>query len=256
MGPIYYKTESEIRKIRESSLIVSDTLAEVGKAIKPGVTGLQLDKIAEDYIKSVGAKPAFKGYKGFPGTLCISVNAQVVHGIPGNYPLKEGDIISVDCGVVKDGFYGDSAYTFAVGNINAETAQLLKITKESLYKGIEAARCGNRIGDIGAAVQEYVERYNYGVVRELVGHGIGRNLHESPDVPNYGKRGNGTALKRGMVICIEPMINMGTRNVKQEADGWTMTTSDGKPSAHFEHTIAITDGEAQILTTFGKIENI
>ncbi len=256
MAFIYYKTESEIRKIRESSLIVSNTLTEVAKAIKPGVSGAQLDKLAEDFIESAGAKPAFKGYRGFPGTLCISVNAQVVHGIPGNYILKEGDIVSVDCGVVKDGFYGDSAYTFAVGVISPDIEHLLKITKESLYKGIEAACGGNRIGDIGEAIQKFVESHNYGVVRELVGHGIGRSLHEAPDVPNYGRRGNGQKLKAGMVICIEPMINMGTKNVKQEADGWTMTTADGKPSAHFEHTIAITDGKALILTSFEKIEEV
>ena len=256
MGKIFYKTESEIEKIRESSLIVSKTLAEVGKAIKPGITTAELDKIAENYIISQGAKPAFKGYKGFPGTLCVSVNAQVVHGIPGNTVLKEGDIVSVDCGAVKDLFYGDSAYTFKVGKVSPEAEQLLRITKESLYKGIEAAVEGNRLGDISASVEEYVEKYNYGVVRELVGHGIGRNLHEGPDVPNYGRRGNGMKLQRGLVIAIEPMINMGGRQIIQENDGWTITAKDGKPSAHFEHTIAIAKGKADILTSFNDIEKI
>ena len=256
MGTIYYKTESEIEKIRESSLIVSKTLAEVGKAVKPGITTQELDKIAENYIIAQGAKPAFKGYKGFPATLCISVNAQVVHGIPGKTILKEGDVVSVDCGVVKDHFYGDSAYTFKVGNISPEVNQLLKVTKESLYKGIEAAIEGNRLGDVSAAVEEHAEKYNYGVVRELVGHGIGRNLHEGPDVPNYGKKGNGLKLQRGLVIAIEPMINMGSRAVIQEKDGWTITAKDGRPSAHFEHTIAINKGKADILTSFNDIEKI
>ncbi len=256
MGTIYYKTESEIRKIRESSLIVSKALAEVGKAIRPGVTTAEIDKIAEDYILSQGAKPAFKGYKGFPATLCVSVNAQVVHGIPGDYALKEGDIVSVDCGVIKDGFYGDSAYTFKVGKVAPDVLQLLKVTKESLKKGIEAAIEGGRMGDISASVQEYAEKYNYGVVRELVGHGIGKNLHEPPDVPNYGRRGNGLKLQRGLVIAVEPMINMGVKEVKQEADGWTIRTGDGKPSAHFEHTIAINKGKADILTTFEDIEKL
>ncbi|HWY97891.1 MAG TPA: type I methionyl aminopeptidase [Bacteroidia bacterium] len=253
---IYYKTESDIEKIRESSLIVSKTLAEVGKAIKPGITTGELDKIAESYILSHGAKPAFKGYKGFPATLCVSVNAQVVHGIPGNYALKEGDIVSVDCGVVKNSYYGDSAYTFRVGKISEEVANLLKVTKESLYKGIEAAVEGNRMGDLSAAIGEHAEEHKYGVVRELVGHGIGRNLHEAPDVPNYGKKGNGIRLQAGLVIAIEPMINMGKKEVKQENDGWTITTKDGKPSAHFEHTVAIRNGKAEILTTFENIEKI
>jgi methionyl aminopeptidase len=256
LSKIYYKTEDDIAKIRESSLIVSQTLAEVGKAIKPGITTAELDKIAENYIISRGAKPAFKGYRGFPGTLCISVNAQVVHGIPGEYKLKEGDIVSVDCGVVKDNYFGDSAYTFKVGNISPELAQLMKVTKESLYKGIEAAVEGNRMGDISASIEECAEKHNYGIVRELVGHGIGRNLHEAPDVPNYGRRGNGMKLQRGLVIAIEPMINMGKKDVKQEADGWTITTKDGKPSAHFEHTIAIGKGKAEILTTFEDIEKV
>lgn len=253
---IYYKTESDIEKIRESSLIVSKTLAEVGRSIKPGITTSELDKIAESFVLAQGAKPAFKGYKGFPATLCVSVNAQVVHGIPGNYALKEGDVVSVDCGVVKDGYYGDSAYTFRVGKINEEVANLLRITKESLYKGIQEAVEGNRMGDVSAAIGEYAEQHKYGVVRELVGHGIGRNLHEAPDVPNYGKKGNGIKLQRGLVIAIEPMINMGKKDVKQENDGWTITAKDGKPSAHFEHTIAIGNGKADILTSFEEIEKV
>ncbi len=237
-------------------MIVSKTLAKVGKAIKPGITTGELDKIAESYILSQGARPAFKGYRGFPATLCVSVNAQVVHGIPGNYALKDGDIVSVDCGVVKDGYYGDSAYTFRVGKISDDVATLLRVTKESLYKGIEAAVEGNRMGDLSAAIEGHVEEHNYGVVRELVGHGIGRNLHEAPDVPNYGRKGNGIRLQNGLVIAIEPMINMGKRDVKQENDGWTITTKDGKPSAHFEHTVAIRKGKAEILTTFENIEQV
>ncbi len=256
MGAIYYKTESDIQKIRESSLIVSNTLAEVGKAIKPGITTAELDKIAESYILSQGAKPAFKGYKGFPATLCVSVNAQVVHGIPGKYALKEGDIVSVDCGVVKDNYYGDSAYTFRVGKISEEVANLLRVTKESLYRGINEAIEGNRMGDLSSAIEQHAVEHKYGVVRELVGHGIGRNLHEGPDVPNYGKKGNGIKLQRGLVIAIEPMINMGKKDVKQEEDGWTITTKDGKPSAHFEHTVAIGNGKAEILTSFEKIEQV
>jgi methionyl aminopeptidase len=256
LGTIYYKTESEIRKIRESSLIVSNALAEVAKVIKAGITSADIDKVAENYIVSQGAKPAFKGYKGFPATLCVSVNAEIVHGIPGKYVFKEGDVVSVDCGAVKDGFYGDSAYTFKIGKVSPEAEELLKVTKESLYKGIEAAVEGNRIGDIGAAVQQHAEKHKFGVVRELVGHGIGRSLHEGPDVPNYGRKGNGVKLLRGLVIAIEPMVNMGVKEVKQEDDGWTITTQDGKPSAHFEHTIAIAKGKAEILTSFEEIEKI
>ena len=237
-------------------MIVSETLAEVGKAIKPGITTAELDKIAESYILSQGAKPAFKGYKGFPATLCVSVNAQVVHGIPGKYALKEGDIVSVDCGVVKDNYFGDSAYTFRVGKISEEVANLLRVTKESLYRGIEAAVEGNRMGDLSSAIEAHAVEHKYGVVRELVGHGIGRNLHEAPDVPNYGRKGNGIKLQRGLVIAIEPMINMGKKEVKQEEDGWTITTKDGKPSAHFEHTVAIGNGKAEILTTFENIEQV
>ncbi len=228
----------------------------MGRSIEPGISTAELDKIAESFIISQGAKPAFKGYRGFPGTLCVSVNAQVVHGMPSDYKLKEGDIISVDCGAVKDGWYGDSAYTFAVGVISEELKQLLRVTKEALQLGIDAAIEGARLGDISAAVQTHAEKHKYGVVRELVGHGIGRSLHEGPDVPNYGKRGNGMKLARGLVIAIEPMINLGRKEVKQLDDGWTIITQDGKPSAHFEHTIAIGKGKPEILTTFEEIEKV
>ena len=255
MSKIYYKTEDDIAKIRESSLIVSQTLAEVGKAIKPGITTAELDKIAENYIISRGAKPAFKGYRGFPGTLCISVNAQVVHGIPGEYKLKEGDIVSVDCGVVKDNYFGDSAYTFKVGNISPELAQLMKVTKESLYKGIEKATAGNRIGDISYAIQEHTEKkYGYGVVRELVGHGLGRSLHEDPQVANYGKRGSGIKMRDGLILAIEPMINLGKRDVFTEPDGWTVRTVDHSVSVHFEHDVCIGKNKADILSDYTEIE--
>ncbi|MCC7050585.1 MAG: type I methionyl aminopeptidase [Bacteroidia bacterium] len=253
---IFYKTEEEIELIRESSLLVGKTLAEVAKLIKPGVATAELDKLAEMFIKDNGAVPAFKGYHGFPATLCISPNEQVVHGIPGSYILKEGDIISVDCGVLKNGFYGDSAYTFTVGEITAEAKKLLSVTKECLHKGIEAAIEGKRIGDISEAVQMHAEANGFGVVRELVGHGVGKQLHESPEVPNYGKRGSGPKLKEGMVIAIEPMINLGKREVKFGKDGWTVTTADLKPSAHFEHTVAVRKGYAEVLSSFEWIEEV
>ncbi len=252
---IVLKTKEEIKLIKESSLLVGKTLGEVAKHIKPGIKTIELDKIAEDYIRSQHAEPAFLGYNGYPATLCISINEQVVHGIPGNYVIKDGDVVSVDCGVIKNGWVGDSAYTFAVGNVKPEILQLLKVTKESLYKGIEAAKSGRRVGDIGSTIQDYVEKHGFSVVRELVGHGIGRQLHERPEVPNYGKRGSGTKLTEGMVICIEPMINLGKRNVIQSNDGWTVSTSDKLPSAHFEHQIAITNEQAEILSTFEFIEN-
>ncbi len=252
---IKLKTKEEIEIIKESSLLVGKTLAVVSKNIKPGIQTIKLDRIAEEYIRSFDAVPAFKGYNGFPATLCISVNDQVVHGIPGNYVIQEGDIVSVDCGVIKNGWVGDSAYTFAVGDVKPEYLKLLEITKKALYLGIEMAQIGNRIGDIGFVIQEFVESYNYSVVRELVGHGIGNNLHEKPEVPNYGKRGYGMKLLEGMVICIEPMINFGKRNIVQENDGWTITTFDKSPSAHFEHQIAITAGKAEVLSTFEFIEN-
>ena len=215
---------------------------------------MELDRIAEEFIRSHGAVPGFLGYGGFPNTLCVSVNENVVHGIPSNYALKEGDVVSVDCGTILKGFYGDSAYTFGVGEIAPEVEQLLRVTKESLIKGVEQAVAGNRVGDISAAVQAHAEKYGYGVVRELVGHGLGRKMHESPEVPNYGRRGTGPLLKEGMVICIEPMINMGSKNVVFERDGWTVRTKDRKPSAHFEFAVAIRNGEADVLTDFDIIE--
>jgi methionyl aminopeptidase len=235
---------------------VGKTLAEVAKHIRVGVTTLELDKIAEDFIRSNGAVPGFLGYGGFPNTLCVSVNDQVVHGIPSNYALKEGDIVSVDCGVLQNGYYGDSAYTFCVGKVDEKVKKLLKITKESLSLGIDSAQHGNRIGDIGYAIQKHCQAAGFSVVRKLVGHGVGRNLHEDPEVPNFGKKGAGVLLKEGMVIAIEPMINMGNRDVVQEKDGWTIRTIDGKPSAHFEHTIAIRKGKAEILSTFDYIEEV
>ena len=253
---IYYKTAEEIEQIRNSSLLVARTLAEVAKNINPGVTSLQLDKIAEEFIHDNGGIPAFKGYGGFPNSLCISPNEQVVHGIPDNRPYVDGDIISVDCGVLMNGFYGDSAYTFSVGEIPNETMQLMKVTKESLYRGIGVALPGKRLQDISYEIQTYCEKNGYSVVRELVGHGIGKNLHEAPEVPNFGKRGSGIKLQVGLVIAIEPMINMGKRNIVHGKDGWTIKTSDNKPSAHFEHTIAIKDGKADILSSFEFVEDI
>jgi|TARA_B110000008_G_scaffold111383_1_gene114336 methionyl aminopeptidase len=251
---IYYKTEEEIDLIRNSSLLVAKTHAEIAGLIKPGITTLALDKIAEEFIRDNGGVPAFKGYGGFPNTLCMSPNDQVVHGIPNDRVLEDGEILSVDCGVVMNGYFGDSAFTYEVGEVDAETKQLLKVTKESLYKGIEMAVSGNRIGDIGYAVQKHAESFGYGVVRELVGHGVGKNLHESPEVPNYGRRGRGAKLQEGLVIAIEPMINMGTRKIMQHNDGWTITTIDNKPSAHFEHTIVVRKGKAEILSSFEEIE--
>lgn len=251
---ISIKTEEEIELLRENNLLVSATLAEVGRYIRPGVTTLRLDTIAEEFIRSHGAIPGFLGYNGFPNSLCISVNEQVVHGIPSSYELREGDIISVDCGTVMHGFYGDSAYTFAVGEIAAEVKQLLEVTKESLRRGVEKAKAGNRVGDISNAVQSYAESFKYGIVRELVGHGLGRNMHEEPEVPNYGAKGRGPLLREGMVICIEPMVNMGTKNVVFERDGWTVRTADRKPSAHFEYAVVIQKHGADVLTDFSIIE--
>lgn len=256
MGQIYYKTDEEIEILRESCLLVGKTLAEVAKLIEPGVSPLKLDKIAEEFIRDNGAKPGFKGYGGFPNTLCISINEAVVHGIPKEKPLENGDIISVDCGVVLNEFCGDSAYTFGVGEVSADVEKLMKVTKECLYKGIEQAIDGNRIGDIGHAVQQHAESHGYGVVRELVGHGLGRSLHEGPEVPNYGNKGRGKKLKTGMTLAIEPMINMGTKSVQQDADGWTIVTKDRMPSAHFEHDIAVRNGKAEILSSFEEIEKV
>ncbi len=252
---IKLKSEEDIAILRENALLVSKTLAEVGKRIVPGVTTLELDKMAETFIRDHGAEPAFLHYNGFPNTLCMSVNNVVVHGIPSGYRLQEGDIISVDCGTRYKGFYGDSAYTFAVGSIDDAAKRLLRVTKESLYKGIEQAVAGNRIGDISAAVQNYVEPFGFSVVREMVGHGIGKALHERPDVPNYGKRGQGKSLQNGMVICIEPMINAGTREVYLEDDGWTLRTADRKLSAHFELTVVVRKDKPEVLSTFDFIEN-
>jgi len=251
---VFYKTKEEIELLRESSLLVGKTLAEVAKIIKPGITSLSLDKIAEEFIRDNNAIPGFKGYSGFPNTLCISINSHVVHGIPGKYEFIEGDIVSVDCGVIKNNYFGDSAYTFAIGEVKPEVLNLLKITKESLYKAIDVAIVGNRLGDIGDAVQSHAEKNGYSVVRELVGHGIGKDLHEAPEVPNYGKKGSGLKLLEGLVIAIEPMINMGKKAIIQEKDGWTIRTADNLPSAHFEHTIAIGKDKADILSSFDYIE--
>jgi methionyl aminopeptidase len=251
---IILKTREEIEIMRESALSVSRTLGIIAKEIKPGVTTLYLDKLAEEYIRDNGGTPLFKGMYGFPNTLCMSLNESVVHGIPNDRPLEEGDIISVDCGVLKNGYCGDHAYTFGVGEIKPEVQKLLDVTLECLYIGIEQFKTGNRIGDIGFAIQQHAEKNGYGVVRELCGHGLGKKLHEDPEVPNYGKRGDGPKIKDGMVIAIEPMINMGTRNIKQLKDGWTILTADKKPSAHFEHDVALIDGKPEILSTFKFIE--
>ncbi len=251
---IHYKTEEEINLIRKSSLLVAKTHAEIAGMIEPGITTLEIDKVAEEVIRDNGGVPAFKGYQGFPNTLCVSPNEQVVHGIPNNKPLKNGDILSVDCGVVMNGFYGDSAFTYEVGLVDLEIKRLLKVTKESLYKGVEQAISGNTIGDIGYAIQSYAESFGYTVVRELVGHGIGKKLHESPEVPNYGLQDHGERLKEGLVIAVEPMINMGTKEIMQHNDGWTITTLDKKPSAHFEHTLVVREGKAEILSSFMDIE--
>jgi methionyl aminopeptidase len=253
---IYYKTREEIEIQRHSVLLVSRTLALVAEHIGPGVTTLFLDRIAEEFIRDHGGVPSFKGYHGFPATLCTSVNEQVVHGIPNNLPLREGDIISVDCGILKNGFHGDHAYSFQIGEVSPAKKRLLEITKESLYVGIAQAKTGNRIGDIASAIQNYVQKHGYSVVRELTGHGLGRDLHEDPSVPNFGKSGQGAMIKEGMVLAIEPMINMGKKYVKQLSDGWTIVTADRMPSAHFEHDIAIIDGKPEILSTFEYLEEV
>ncbi len=250
---IIVKTREEIEIMRESALIVSKTLGLLAKEVKPGVSTLHLDKIAEEFIREEGAIPGFLGLYDFPNTLCMSPNEQVVHGIPNKEPLIEGDIISIDCGALKNGFYGDHAYTFAVGEIAPETEKLLQVTKESLYVGIRQFKLGNRVGDVGYAIQKYSEDHGYGVVRELVGHGLGRKMHEDPEMPNYGKRGRGKKFIEGQVVAIEPMINLGTHRIKQHRDGWTITTQDNKPSAHFEHDVAIVDGKPELLSTFAYI---
>lgn len=252
---IFLKTDEEIELLRENAILVSKTLAEVGKAIKPGVKTIELDRLAETFIRDNGAVPGFLNYGGFPYTLCISVNDTVVHGFPGDYELKDGDIVSIDCGTVYKGFNGDSAYTFPVGEVDARTRQLLDVTKQSLYLGAQKAIAGNRIGDIGSTVQHYVEQFGFSVVREMVGHGIGKRLHEAPEVPNYGKDGQGKKLIENMVICIEPMINMGVKDVYLDDNGWAVHTADNKKSAHFEFMVAVKHGEPQVLTTFEFIEN-
>ncbi len=247
------KSKEEIERIRESALIVSKTLGMLASEVKPGVTTLHLDALAETFIRDHGAIPGFLGMYGFPNTLCMSPNDQVVHGIPNNTPLVEGDIISIDCGALKNEFYGDHAYTFAVGEIDPETEKLLDVSKASLYEGIRAFKHNNRVGDVGYAIQNYCESHGYGVVRELIGHGIGRIMHEEPEMPNYGKRGRGKKFQEGMVVAIEPMINMGTHKIKHHNDGWTITTKDNKPSAHFEHNVALVDGQPELLSTFAYV---
>ena len=250
---IKYKTREEIELMRESAQLVSKTLGMLAPLIVPGAIPLDLDKRAEEFIRDHGGVPAFLGLYDFPNSLCMSPNAQIVHGIPGKTPLQEGDILSVDCGVLKNKYYGDHAYTFAVGEVDDDTKQLLANTKESLYVGIREVIAGNRIGDIGAAIQEFTEKRGYGIVRELVGHGLGRKMHEDPQVPNYGRRGRGKKIQEGLVIAIEPMTNLGTHRIKQLKDGWTILTADGKNSAHFEHDVAVVDGKPDILSTFQYI---
>ena len=258
---IFLKTDDEIELLRQSNLLVGKTLAEVAKLIKPGVTTRQLDRVAEEFIRDNGATPVFKGFPNpygspFPASLCTSVNEQVVHGIPNDIPLKEGDIVSVDCGTLLNGYCGDSAYTFCVGEVSSQVMELLKTTKEALYKGIENAVHGKRIGDIGYAVQQHCESHSYGVVREFVGHGVGKEMHEDPAVPNYGSRGTGRLLKKGMCIAIEPMITLGDRKIIMEADKWTIRTRDRKYAAHYEHTVAVGLGKADILSSFEYIEQV
>ena len=253
---LYFKTDKEVGLLKESNMLVSKTLAEVALHIQPGVTTLFLDQIAETFIRDNNAVPAFKGYGGFPNTLCTSVNDEVVHGIPSDYSLKEGDIISIDCGVILNGWYGDSAYTFAVGEIDEEVKRLLQYTRSSLEEGVKAAISGNRVGDISSSVQTEAESGGFSVVRELVGHGIGKKLHEPPEIPNFGKKGTGPKMEKGLVICIEPMINLGKKETYQTTDGWTIKTADGKPSAHFEYAVAVNKGMADQLTTFEFIEEV
>jgi methionyl aminopeptidase len=251
---VHLKTSEEIKLIKESAQILGKAHGEIARLVKPGVKTKRLDQVAEEFIRDHGGVPSFKDYNGFPATLCISVNEVVVHGFPGDYELKETDIISVDCGVYYKGYHSDSAYTYPLEGVKPETLLLLSRTYDSLYKGIEQAKNGNRVGDVAYAIQSYVESFGYGVVRELVGHGVGKKLHEDPEVPNFGKRGKGVKLVPGMVFAIEPMINSGTRNVVQERDGWTIRTADRKPSAHFEHMVAIEEDRTEILTTHQYIE--
>ncbi len=250
------KSEEEIELLRQNNLLVSKTLAEVAKLVRPGATTEILDRRAEEFIRDNGAEPGFKGYHGFPNTLCTSVNSQVVHGIPSSYQLIEGDIISIDCGVKKNGYYGDTAFTFRVGQIDESIAKLLRVTREALWKGVEQAIAGKRLGDIGFAVQAHAEKNGFSVVREMVGHGLGSNLHEPPEVPNYGKRGKGPKIPEGLVICIEPMINLGKKEILQDRDGWTIRTLDKKPSAHFEFALVVRKGKADVLSTFSYIDKV
>lgn len=253
---IYLKTDEEIELMRESNLLLGQTLGELAKWVAPGISTLKLDSIAEEFIRDNGGIPSCLGYNGYPNSICASVNDQVVHGIPSDYVLKDGDIISIDLCVLKNGFHGDSTYTFCVGDVSYEVRRLLKTTKESLYIGIEQAVDGKRVGDISNAIQSYCEKKGYSVVREMCGHGIGKHMHEKPEVPNYGRRGCGPILRSGMVIAIEPMINMGSRNIVIERDGWTTRTRDRKPSAHFELSVAVREGKADILSTFKYIEDV
>ena len=253
---IKIKSKEEIELMRESALIVSKTLGILAAEVKPGVTTLHLDKIAEEFIRDNNAIPGFLGLYDFPNTLCMSPNSQVVHGIPSDKPLVEGDIISIDCGAIKNGFYGDHAYTFEVGEVDEKTRKLLEVTKQSLYEGIRQFKAGNRVGDVGYAIQAYCEKRGYGVVRELVGHGLGKEMHEDPEMPNYGRRGRGKKFLEGMVVAIEPMVNLGTHKINQLNDGWTILTQDGKPSAHFEHDVAIVDGKPELLSTFKYIDKV
>ncbi|MEA1888144.1 MAG: type I methionyl aminopeptidase [Bacteroidota bacterium] len=253
---LHLKTEEQIEFLRSSNQLVSKTLAEMAKTIRPGISTIELDRIAEEFIRDHKAIPGFKGYNGYPNTLCTSVNDQIVHGIPSQYELQEGDIISIDCGVILEEYYGDSAFTFPVGEVSDDKKRLMEYTREALEKGVKQAVAGNRVGDISWAVQNKAESGGYSVVRELVGHGLGKDLHEHPEVPNYGKRGRGPKLKKGLVICIEPMINMGVKNIRQMKDGWTVITADGKASAHFEYAVAVDQKEADVLTTFKFIDEV
>ncbi len=252
---VTYKTPAEVEQLRENNILVCKTHALIASILRPGMTGRELDQKAEEFIRDHDAVPGFKGYQGFPASLCISPNQQVVHGIPNDTPFQDGDIVSVDCGVLKNEFYGDAAYTFLVGEVKPEIVALCRVTREALYLGIKAARMGNKVGDIGFAIQNYAERkHGYGVVRELVGHGVGKNLHEPPEVPNFGRKGKGPLLKPGLVIAIEPMVNLGTKRIKQHSDGWTVTSKDGSPSAHYEHSVHITKRGPDILSDHDIIE--
>jgi methionyl aminopeptidase len=256
MGVIYSKTASEIEAMRLSGDLLGKAHREMAKLVKAGTTTRTLNKVADEFIRDHGAVPSFFQFNGFPASVCISVNEVVVHGFPSDYALRDGDIISLDCGVCLNGYHADSAYTYPVGNVRSEVIKLLRVTRESLYEGIAQATTANRMGDIGFAIQQYVQKHGFSVVRELVGHGLGRSLHEAPEVPNYGQRGKGIKLTNGLVIAIEPMINLGRREVVQERDGWTIRTRDRQPSAHFEHTVAIQNGKPEILTTFKYIDEV